>query len=84
MITYSAKEIEKMKKLINPNSDKYSDILVQMYEQTKNKYEFAFANLPNYMDEDDRIKLLKWYKCFGDKGYEYSLSEHSIIGKIIK
>lgn len=81
---YSVKEIEKMKKLINPNSDKYSDILVQMYEQTKNKYEFAFANLPDDMTEDDRVKLLKWYKCFGDKGYKYDLSEHSIIGRIKK
>lgn len=81
---YSAKEIERIKNLINPNSDKYSNILVQMYEQTKNKYEFVSANLPDDMVENDRIKLLKWYKCFGDKGYKYDLSEHSIIGRIKK
>lgn len=81
---YSAKEIERIKNLINPNSDKYSNILVQMYEQTKNKYEFVSANLPDDMVENDRIKLLKWYKYFGDKGYEYDLSEHSIIGRVKK
>ena len=32
---YSAKEIERIKNFINPNSDKYSNILMQMYKQTK-------------------------------------------------
>lgn len=78
------KEIYEMQKLIDPNSNKYSNILIQMYYQTKNKYEFAFVNLPTDMTEDDRIKLLKWYRFFGDKDYEYYLSDRSIVGKIIK
>lgn len=58
--------------------------LCKCINKRKNKYEFVFANLPDDMVENDRIKLLKWYKCFGDKGYEYDLSEHSIIGRVKK
>lgn len=80
---YDVKEINRIKKLVDINSNKYSSIIMQMYYQTEHKHEFAFAILPDDMTGDDRINLLKWYMCFGDERYEYSLSERSIIGKFI-
>lgn len=76
-------KIEKIKQILDPNDIKYSGIISQMYTQTKNGKDFIFVKLPVDMSADDRDKLLQWYTFFGNKKYKYSLSEYSIIGKLI-
>ena len=72
---------EEAKKLINPNSNRYSEIVHIMFYEADNGYDFIFSKLPKDMNESERIKLLKWFKVFGNKSYRYSLSDESIIGK---
>lgn len=77
----STKEVMK---LINPNSSRYSQILNVMFTHTDKGYDFVFEKLPKDMNEQERIKLLKWFNVFGNKLYRYSLSEESIIAKRIE
>lgn len=72
-----------MKQILDPNDIKYSGIISQMYTQTKEGEDFVFVKLPTDMSVDDRNKLLQWYTFFGNKKYKYSLSESSIIGKLV-
>ena len=77
------KEINRLQKLIDPNSNKYSNIIQQMRYQTEMRIEFAFVNLPEDMAEEERENLLEWYKFFGNQDYTYTLSETSLVGKIV-
>ena len=77
------KEINRLQKLIDPNSNKYSNIIQQMHYQTEMRIEFAFVNLPEDMAEEERENLLEWYKFFGNQDYTYTLSETSLVGKIV-
>ena len=77
------KETNILQKLIDPNSNKYSNIIQQMHYQTEMKATFAFVHLPKDMTEEERDNLLEWYKFFGDQCYTYTLSKTNLVGKIV-
>ena len=78
-------KLEKMQKLLDPNSNKYSNIISNLAKQTKEKNDYVFVKFPKGMETKDKEKLLKWYRFFGNKNYKYSLSnsEESIMGELL-
>ena len=66
-------------KILDPNENKFSYIISNLYCQTKNNLPIVFYSIKD-LNQEDREKLLKWYSYFGDNRYNYSLSGDNLKG----
>lgn len=70
--------------ILDPNSNIYSYIILNLSSQINDNLSFAYTNCDS-LTKEEKQKLVQWFRLYGNKDYNYYVSEYgdNIIAKKI-